>query len=251
MNDAVTIKVIGTYLSPYVRKVLACLGLKGLAYEIDPIVPFYGGREFDRLSPLRRIPVLLDGEHAIADSTVICEYLEDAYPETPLLPTSARARSKARWLEEYADSRMGEVFIWHLYNQRVIRRFVWGLPPDEKVLNKALEEEIPHLMDYLETQLPEQGYLFGDLSLADIAIASFFRNAAFARHEFDPGRWPKTTRHVDSVLNLPVFRALAAFETVCLNHPIAQHREALLQAGAPISKDTCGTDRPQPGILST
>ena len=35
-------KIIGSYVSPYVRKVLACLALKGLSYEIDPITPFFG-----------------------------------------------------------------------------------------------------------------------------------------------------------------------------------------------------------------
>jgi glutathione S-transferase len=42
-------KIIGSYVSPYVRKVLACLALKELAYEIDPITPFYGNEEFGRL----------------------------------------------------------------------------------------------------------------------------------------------------------------------------------------------------------
>ena len=45
-------KIIGSFVSPYVRKVLACLELKGLDYEVDPITPFYGNDEFERLSPL-------------------------------------------------------------------------------------------------------------------------------------------------------------------------------------------------------
>jgi len=55
------IRIIGSYLSPYVRKVLVALELKGLPYEIDPIVPFMGDERFSRLSPLRRIPVYIDG----------------------------------------------------------------------------------------------------------------------------------------------------------------------------------------------
>ncbi|MFX5756444.1 glutathione S-transferase family protein, partial [Acinetobacter baumannii] len=49
--------IIGSYLSPYVRKVLVLLELKGIAYRIDPIVPFFGDEAFERLSPLRQIPV--------------------------------------------------------------------------------------------------------------------------------------------------------------------------------------------------
>ena len=53
------IRIIGSFLSPYVRKVLVALELKGLQYEVDSITPFYGNDEFTRLSPLRRIPVLI------------------------------------------------------------------------------------------------------------------------------------------------------------------------------------------------
>ena len=51
------VQIVGSYLSPYVRKVLAFLDLKGIDYEIDPIVPFMGGDRFTELSPLRRIPL--------------------------------------------------------------------------------------------------------------------------------------------------------------------------------------------------
>ena len=61
-------KIIGSFVSPYVRKVLACLELKGLDYRVDPITPFYGNDEFERLSPLRRIPVLIDGDLVLCDS---------------------------------------------------------------------------------------------------------------------------------------------------------------------------------------
>lgn len=57
-------KIIGSFVSPYVRKVLAVMEFKRLAYEVDPITPFFGNDEFERLSPLRRIPVLIDGDYA-------------------------------------------------------------------------------------------------------------------------------------------------------------------------------------------
>jgi len=98
------VQIIGSYLSPYVRKVLAALALKGIAYEIDPIIPFMGDDRFSRLSPVRRIPLLMDGEVTLCDSTVICEYLEERHPAPALFPrrAAARARARARWLEEYA-----------------------------------------------------------------------------------------------------------------------------------------------------
>ena len=54
--------IIGSYLSPYVRKVLVCLEVKGIAYEVDHIVPFFGDDRFCAAEPLRRIPVLVDGD---------------------------------------------------------------------------------------------------------------------------------------------------------------------------------------------
>ena len=76
------LKIIGSYLSPYVRKVLVCLELKGVGYEIDPIAPFIGNDEFTRRRPLRRVPVLIDGRLVLNDSSVICQYLEDKYPQS-------------------------------------------------------------------------------------------------------------------------------------------------------------------------
>ena len=51
--------IVGSHVSPYVRKVLVALAIKGIAHEVDPITPFYGNDDFSRLSPLRRIPVLI------------------------------------------------------------------------------------------------------------------------------------------------------------------------------------------------
>jgi glutathione S-transferase len=244
-------RIIGSYLSPYVRKVLVCLDLKGVSYEIDPIVPFYGNDEFARLSPVRRIPVLIDDAVTLSDSTVICEYLEERYPEPSLFPQGPARRARARWLEEFADSRMGEVFIWHFYNQLVIKKYVWGEAPDEEVLRKAREEEIPQALDYLERELPPAGFLFGAVTVADIALATFFRNAAFARFSVDAQRWPVTAAYIAQLLDLPSFTKLRPFETLLLKMPIANHRTALLEAGAPLTAETLGSSTPRKGMLAT
>ena len=243
-------RIIGSYLSPYVRKVLVCLDLKGVPYEIDPIVPFYGNDAFARVSPLRRVPVLIDEQVTLADSTVICEYLDERYPSPPLLPQGAAARARSRWLEEYADTRMGEVFVWHLFNQVAIRRFVWQEQPDEAVVKKALAEEIPQVLDDLERELPAEGFLFGAIGVADVAIASFFRNAAFARWSIDAARWPVTAAFVERVLGQPGFARLRPFEELSLRTPIPNHGAALAEAGAPVAAQTLGTDRPRRGILT-
>src|SRR4051795_11126650 len=171
--------IIGSYVSPYVRKVLACMNLKRLDYEVDPITPFFGNDEFRRLSPLCRIPVLIDGDFSVSDSSVICAYLDEAYPGHSLFPADARVRARARWFEEFADTRLGDVFIWGLFYQKIVHALVWGEPGDQERIAKTLTEDIPRELDYLERELPEDGFLFGDIGLADISVASFFRNGAY------------------------------------------------------------------------
>src|SRR4029453_3675973 len=112
-------RIIGSYLSPYVRKVLVCLHEKGIPYEIDPIVPFFGDERFSRLSPVRRIPVLMDDTVTLCDSTVICEYLDDRHPEPALRPRDVAARAQARWLEGDGHPRMGDFFLCAPLNHRV------------------------------------------------------------------------------------------------------------------------------------
>jgi glutathione S-transferase len=61
---------------------------------------------------------------------------------------------------------------------------------------RVVAEDVPPVLDYLESELPEHGFLFGPPGLADIAIACFLRNAAFARYKVDPLRWPRTATFV-------------------------------------------------------
>ncbi len=244
------VAVIGSYVSPYVRKVLVCLGLKGIAYEIDPIIPFFGSDAFTRISPLRRVPVLIDDRVTLCDSSVICEYLEERHPSPALLPAEPAQRAWARWLEEFADTRIGEVFIWRLFNERVIRPHVWGEATDDAVVRQTLEVEIPALLDYLEGELPRAGgYLFGEIGLADIALAAFFRNAAFARFSIDAARWPATAAFVARALEHPAFLALRPFEELQLRTPIARQRDALAAAGARLTAQSFGTPAPRRGVL--
>jgi glutathione S-transferase len=244
------VRIVGSYVSPYVRKVLVCLDLKGIGYEIDPIIPFLGSDAFTKLSPIRRIPVLIDDAVTLSDSTVICEYLEERHPEPALFPRGAAARARARWLEEFADTRMGEVFIWRLFNQRVINRRIWREPTDEAVVTRALEQDIPQILDYLEGELPAEGYLFGAISVADVALAVCFRNAGFAGFQVDAARWPRTAAFVGRLLRHPSFAKLAPLEDLLMRTPPAQQREALLAAGAPLTATTLATDAPRRGVMS-
>ena len=241
--------IIGSYVSPYVRKVLACMNLKDLSYEVDPITPFFGNDEFRRLSPLCRIPVLIDGDLSVSDSSVICAYLDEAYPGRPLLPSDPKDRARARWFEEYADTRLGDLLIWSLFYQRVVKPLVWGEPTDEARVRKALDQDIPAALDYLEGELPAEGCLFGDIGMADIAIASFFRNAHYASYDIDRARWPRTAKFVERVLDHPCIASLLPLEDVQRNASIKGRRQALIDAGARLTEDSFGTREARRGMM--
>jgi len=241
--------IIGTYISPYVRKVLVCLEIKGVDYRIDPIVPFFGNDEFTRISPTRRIPVLIDDQAILPDSSVICAYLEDRYPNPALFPADPATRGKARWLEEYSDTRLGDVLIWRLFNQLAINPYVWGTSASPETLEKTRSPEIPELLNELETMLTGQGYLLDDICVADIAIAAMFRNASFVRFEIDENRWPITSGFVSRVQSHPAFVKLRPFEELAFRTPVHRQREALIQAGAPVSEETLASAKPRRGIF--
>ena len=237
------ILIVGSYLSPYVRKVLACLEVKGMAYQVDHIVPFFGDDRFSRLSPLRRIPVMVDGDLVLSDSSVICQYLEDKQATPALLPKDIADRARARWLEEFADTRMGDVFIWRLFNQIAIRPSVWGEKGDREMVDRTLKEEVPTVLDYLESEAPADGFRFGGtLSVADIAIAAFFRNAGWVRFQVDAARWPKTAGWIARTLASPPLAKLARIEDAVLRVPIAEQRNALKSLGPPVSVATGSLD---------
>jgi glutathione S-transferase len=241
--------IVGSYLSPYVRKVLVCLEVKGIAYEVDHIVPFFGDDRFSRLSPLRRIPVLVDGDLVLSDSSVICQYIEDKQPTPALLPADIRDRARARWLEEFADTRMGDVFIWRLFNQIAIRPSVWGEKGDRDLVDRNLKEDVPTVLDYLESEAPADGFRFGGLSLADVAPACFFRNAGWVRFQIDATQWPRAAAWMARTLATPPFAKLARLEDAILRTPIAQQRDALKTLGAPVSMETYAAAAPRRGIM--
>ncbi len=149
-TEVQTATIIGGPASPFVRKVLAVCEMKGVPYRLDPIVPFFGNDAFGELSPLRRIPVFIDDQVSLCDSTVICEYLEERYPKPSVLPGNAAKRAQARWLEEFSDTRMADVFIWRVFYEAVILPFIFQKPRDKEKIARVVAEQVPEVMDYLE-----------------------------------------------------------------------------------------------------
>src|SRR5205823_10470959 len=119
---------------------------------------------------------------------------------------------------------------------------------DQDRAARTLEKDIPPAVDYLERELPASGYLFGDIGVADIAIASMFRNAAYGGFEPDPKRWPHTAAFVSRVLDHPAIASLLPFEEVQRGVEIRRRRQALLGAGAPPTAAPMGLTEPRSAV---
>ena len=81
-----TYQVYGTSVSPFVRKVLVYLTEKNIPFENEPVNPFAPPDNYRETSPLGKIPALRDGDKTLADSSVICQYLERKHTTPPMYP---------------------------------------------------------------------------------------------------------------------------------------------------------------------
>lgn len=242
--------IIGGPASPFVRKVLVVCEMKGVPYRLDPIVPFFGNDGFGDISPLRRIPVFTDDQVTLCDSTVICEYLEERYPTPSVLPGDAAKRAKARWLEEFSDTRMADVFIWRVFYEAVILPFIFQKPRDKEKIAAAVAEQVPQVMHYLEKIAPADGFLAGDVSIADLAVAIPFGNLQWARVKPDKSRWPKTCAWVARTEAMPALAKVTRYAEAVMQTLPDQHRKVLAELGVSLTENTVATDKPRHGLMT-
>jgi glutathione S-transferase len=154
---------------PFGQKVRIVLAEKGLSYELVQIDLAQGEQrrpDFRRLNPLGRVPVLLDDEVTVYDSTIIAEYLEDEYPEPPLLPPvgASALRARARTFEDLADMTFTP-------NVGLLMAELTK-PESERDSNRVqrLQQQVEQMLTYLNHELQGQEYLTGQFSVADIAF---------------------------------------------------------------------------------
>ena len=207
----------GSTLSPFVRKVMAFAGEKGIEIELRPSGFPNPEAEFCNASPFRKMPALVDDDYRLADSSAIIHYFEAKYPEPALIPAEARARGRTIWFDEFADTILFACGAKMFFNRIVAPRFM-GRPGDEAVALAAERDELPPIIDYLETVVPDEGgYLVGDgLTLADIAVAGPFANLRHMGIRVDRERHPRTAAYVERILARPSFSRWVEQETAML-----------------------------------
>lgn len=212
------LKLYGTPMSPFVRKVRACIMEKRLECEIDPVSPFEPPEGWRTLSPLGRVPVLRDTDigtegaaGTLADSSAICVYLERIAPQPALYPQPAFQHARAMWLEEFADTELA-VRIGFGILRTVVAGPLNGQEPDWETAEATVREKLPRSFAYLETQL-EAGwdYFCGEQpSIADIAVTAQLLGFCHAGFEIDATVYPQLAAWLERMLGRPSFTALIA-----------------------------------------
>lgn len=163
-------------LSPYAQKVKLALLEKGVAFTSRNLVLLTDAHreEFFTSSPRGEVPLLVDDGFAVFDSSIILEYIEDRWPNPPLLPEMATDRARVRMLEDVMDTHF-EANTWGLSEVKHFRRAEGALA--EK-LNRFATSELEQWLDWLDRQLGEAEWFNGDrFGWADVCVVPFVNGA--------------------------------------------------------------------------
>ncbi|MEO0882672.1 MAG: glutathione S-transferase family protein [Pseudomonadota bacterium] len=205
------IKIYGVHGSPFVRKVFIMLDIKGIEYETVQQMPFSGDKDYRKINPLAKVPSLVDGDLTLCDSKVICRYLESAYPDPALYPTKPTERALADWYEELGGTRVTELATG-IFFERFMRPRAFNQDPNEEEIEKIITKRLPPLLTHLEDIAPADGYIFGEFSIADLALVSPLFNAAYVGYEVDPLTWPNLSNLIKRVKAIPEVKAVLEIE---------------------------------------
>jgi glutathione S-transferase len=155
--------------SPYCQKVRIVLAEKDLSYDLVPVdlrASEQKRPEFLKMNPFGKVPVLIDEEVILYDSTIINEYLEDEYPHPSLMPAESGARARVRTLEDYADNAFipvtGQIML-ELRKPEAER-------DAEKLANAR--QQVSRMLQVLDGTLNGKNWLVGNFTIADVAFAA-------------------------------------------------------------------------------
>jgi glutathione S-transferase len=149
-------------------RVKIALNEKGLAY--DRVTLNLAARdqkkpEFLRLNPYGKVPVIDDGGNVLFESCIINEYLDEKYPDPPLMPKDPYLRGRGRLLVDYGLNHLHEPY-WTLRNEFFLKK--------EAERDRAVLEEkrraLRSLLRYLEDALGDKPYFLGEFNLTDIDL---------------------------------------------------------------------------------
>ncbi len=167
-------------LSPYSRKVRLVLAEKRLPFELRVEKSWQRRPEYLALNPAATVPTLVeDNGLVIPDSAVICEYLEDAYPETPLLGRTIAERVEVRRLATWFDHKFADEVARNLLWEKSMKQAL-GLGAPEAGALRAGYANIKNHLNYIGWLAENRKWLAGaNLSIADFSAAAFLSSLDF------------------------------------------------------------------------
>jgi glutathione S-transferase len=169
---ATLLKLYHNPVCPYCHRVRIVLHEKGIPYE-EMIVDLKNKPPILlQLNPRGRVPVIEHDGLVLYESLIIAEYLNDLFPDPPLLPADPQEKARARLWMNIAEDEFASSFsiLWRERNQPKNER---SSVPSR--LAQAIET-LERVLETLERNLPKDGYLLGTFSLADIAFAPWMVN---------------------------------------------------------------------------
>ena len=190
---------------PFCQKVRVVLAEKDLEYEkifVDLRKQEQKTPEFLRMNPYGKVPVLVDDDEVIYDSTIINEYLEEEYPLPRLMPEDSQGRARVRILEDYCDNSFIPPTTMLLTQLRK--------PDAERDMQRVEQarEELRRGLYFLRDHLGSQEFLVGrEFSLADAAFAPRIMVLGRLGIELEPGLSTVQT-WIDRVRARPSVRGL-------------------------------------------
>lgn len=162
-----------TPLSPFCRKVRMALREKNLPFELMQENPWEKNLQFFALNPAGEVPVLVEENGTVVSGGyAIAEYLEDAYPDTPLLGRTHAERAEVRRLVDWFDHKFDYEVTQNILFEKVFKRLMHYGAPNSSAIRMG-KENIHYHLDYVGYLSHERYFLAGDaLTLADLAAAS-------------------------------------------------------------------------------
>lgn len=193
-------------LSPFAQKVKIALYEKNIPFEpVTPDIFGEGTPDFVHSSPRREVPILVDGDTRVFDSTIILEYLEDKWPQPPLLPAAPAERARVRMLEELEDT-YHEAINWAIAEIRVFGRAKDELA--DQLLARA-GEQIAGLHKRLERELGNRQFFNGErFGWGDLSVYPYV--AGSAGNGFPPPSGSKLAGWLARVSERPSVQKCAA-----------------------------------------
>jgi glutathione S-transferase len=190
---------------PFCRKARVALAEKGLKYErvfVDLRKREQKKEEFLKLNPYGKVPVLVDNGTVMYESSVINEYLDENYPDPPLMPSSPADRARVRILVDFCESHFHPSW-FNIYLQMTFK----AEDKRDKELVEGSKEELKEHLRRINEVLEGQEYLGGGYSLADIAFTP--RVAIFDSLNIQiPPEFQNVTAWIERIKARPSYQAL-------------------------------------------